>query len=153
VLLGTNNDQKHLFGYTNCSRPNAQKPSSPCHNRTYYWIQLSRIALPFFICRQLKQFAQFASTSVITTKNTRHRASTIMYSLTFCVGVMSPERHHWKPAVQAATVMLRTPPIDGQSPASEPRPLPIYGAQCWERLHHTPVTNQLISNARTPRVN
>jgi len=49
-----------------------------------------------------------------------------MYSLTFCVHVMSPERHHWKPAVQAATVMLRTPPVDGQS---------------------------LISNARTPRVN
>ena len=41
---------------------------------------------------------------------TRHRASTSMYSLTFCVRVMSPERHHWKPAVQAAAVMLRTPP-------------------------------------------
>ena len=33
-----------------------------------------------------------------------------MYSLTFCVRVMSSERHHWKPAVQAAAVMLRTPP-------------------------------------------
>ena len=33
---------------------------------------------------------------------TRHRASTSMYSLTFCVRVMSPERHHWKLAVQAA---------------------------------------------------
>ena len=33
-----------------------------------------------------------------------------MHSLTFCVRVMSPERHHWKPAVQAAAVMLRTPP-------------------------------------------
>ena len=33
-----------------------------------------------------------------------------MYSLTFCVRVMSPERHHLKPAVQAAAVMLRTPP-------------------------------------------
>jgi len=29
--------------------------------------------------------------------------------------------------------MLRTPPVDGQSPASQPRPLPIYGAQFWER--------------------
>jgi len=48
-----------------------------------------------------------------------------MYSLTFCIRVMSPERHHWKPAVQAATVMLRTPPIDDQLPASQPRPLPI----------------------------
>ena len=50
--------------------------------------------------------------------------------------------HHWKPAVQAAAVMLRTPPIDGQSPASEPRPLAIYGTQCSERLRHPPVTNQ-----------
>jgi len=55
---------------------------------------------------------------------------------------MSPERHHWKPAVQAAAVMLRTSPVDGQSLASEPRPLAIYGAQCWERLRHPPVTNQ-----------
>jgi len=44
------------------------------------------------------------------TITTRHRASTSMYSVTFCVRVMSPERHHWKPEVQAAAVMLRTPP-------------------------------------------
>jgi len=56
-----------------------------------------------------------------------------MYSLTFCVRIMLPERHQWKPAVQAATVMLRTPPVDGQSPASQPCPLHIYGAQFWER--------------------
>jgi len=43
-----------------------------------------------------------------------------MYSLTFCVRVMSPERHHWKPAVQAAAVMLtvenarRRRPVTGQ---------------------------------------
>jgi len=72
-----------------------------------------------------------------------------MYSLTFCVRVMSPERHHWKPAVQAAAVMLRTPPVDGQSPASQPRPLAIYGEQCWERLRHLLVTNQ--QRAQTPR--
>ena len=65
-----------------------------------------------------------------------------MYSLTFCVRVMSPECHHWKPAVQAAAVMLRTPPVDGQSQASEPCPLAIYGAQCWECLRHPLVTNQ-----------
>ena len=69
-------------------------------------------------------------------------SSTSMYSLTFCVRVMSPERHHWKPAVQAAAVMLRTPAVDGQSPASQPRPLTIYGTQCWERLCHLLVTNQ-----------
>ena len=73
---------------------------------------------------------------------TRHRASTSMYSLTFCIRVMSSERHHWKPTVQAAAVMLRTPPIDGHLPASQPRPLAIYGAQCWERLRHLLVINQ-----------
>ena len=65
-------------------------------------------------------------------KQTRHRASTSMYSLTFCVRFLLPERHQRKPAVQAAAVMLRTPPVDGQSLASQPRPLPIYGAQFWE---------------------
>jgi len=45
----------------------------------------------------------------------RHRASTSMYLLTFCVRVMSPERHHWKRAVQAAAVMLRTPPSTASS--------------------------------------
>jgi len=64
------------------------------------------------------------------TSNQGHRASTSMYSLTFCVRVMLSERHHWKPAVQAAAVMLRMPAVDSQSPASHPRPLAIYGAQC-----------------------
>jgi len=45
-----------------------------------------------------------------------------MYSLTFCVRVMLLERHQWKPAVQAAAVMFRTPPIDGQSPPSSAHP-------------------------------
>jgi len=51
-----------------------------------------------------------------------------MYSLTFCVRVMWPERHYWKPALQAAAVMLRRPPVDGQSPAIEPRPLATWRA-------------------------
>jgi len=38
-----------------------------------------------------------------------------MYSLTFCVRFLLPERHQRKPAVQAAAVILRTPP----SPASQ----------------------------------
>jgi len=65
-------------------------------------------------------------TLTLVVSKTRHRTSTSMYSLTFCVRVISPERHHWKPAVQAAAVMLRTPAVT-----------------CWS----------LISNARTPRVN
>jgi len=67
------------------------------------------------------------------TIRTRHRASTSMYSLTFCTRVMLLERHQWKPAVQAAAVMLRTPRIDGQSPTSQTWPLPIYCAIFWER--------------------
>ena len=39
-------------------------------------------------------------------------------------------------------------PVDGQSPASQPRPLAIYGTQCWERPRHLPVTNQ--QRAHTP---
>jgi len=73
----------------------------------------------------------------LTTEWTRHTASTSMYSLTFCVHIMLPEGHQWKPAVQAAAVMLRTPPsplpVNGQLPASQPRPLPIYAVQFWER--------------------
>jgi len=44
------------------------------------------------------------------TDKTRHRASTSMYSLTFCIRVMLPEHNQWKPVVQAAAVMLRTTP-------------------------------------------
>jgi len=48
-----------------------------------------------------------------------------MYSLTFCVRFLLPERHQWKPAVQTAAVMLRTPPVARRSPAGgarRPRP-------------------------------
>ena len=56
-----------------------------------------------------------------------------MYSLTFRVRFLLPERHQWKPAVQTAAVMLRTLPVGGQSPAGRPRPLPVYGARFWGR--------------------
>ena len=83
-------------------------------------------------------------------KQTRHTASTSMYSLTFCARVMSPERHHWKPAVQAATVMLRTPPLTASHrPASHAYLL--YMARNFENASVT--CWSLISNARTPRVN
>ena len=52
-----------------------------------------------------------------------------MYSLTFCLRFLLPERHQWKPAVQTAAVMLRTPPVGGRSPAGRPRPLPVCGAR------------------------
>ena len=68
------------------------------------------------------QCTWFSKIHLLYKTNTRH-----------CFRVMLPERHQWKPTVQAAAVMLRTPPIDGQSPASQPCPLPIYGMQFWER--------------------
>ena len=64
---------------------------------------------------------------------TRHRASTSMYSLTFCVRFLLPERHQWKSAVQTAAVMLRTPPVGGRSPPGRPRPFPVCGARFWGR--------------------
>jgi len=54
---------------------------------------------------------------------TRHRSSTSMYSLTFCVRFLLPERHQWKPAVQTAAVMLTTPPsAAGRRPAARADP-------------------------------
>ena len=76
---------------------------------------------------------------------TRHRASTSMYSLTFCVRIMLPERHQWKPAVQAAAVMSRTPPVDGQSPASQPYPLPIYA----RNFENAPLLTRVTGQQRT----
>ena len=79
---------------------------------------------------------------------TRHRAGTSIYSLTFCVRVMSQERHHWKPAVQAAAVMLRTPPLDGQLPASQHTRFP-YTARNFENAAVT--RRSPASSVRTPR--
>ena len=101
------------------------------------------------ICSRVAYYARRTNCCVQFHKTvTRHRASTSMYSLTFCVRVTLPERHQWKPAVQSAAVMLRTPPVDGQSPASQPRPLPIYGAHSQNAPRHPPVTGQ--RRAQTP---
>ena len=80
----------------------------------------------------------------VDTVTTRHKASTSMYSLTFCVRVMSPERHLWKPAVQAAAVMLRTPP----SPASH---RPAARAHPAERSHYVVISwdgRKLVTRVR-----
>jgi len=83
-----------------------------------------------------------------TTAANRHRASTSMYSLTFCVRFLLSERHQRKPAVQAAAVMLRTPrrrPITGEAatPTSHIR---------RAILRTSPVTRQsAASSARRPR--
>ena len=78
----------------------------------------------------------------------RHRASTSMYSLTFCVLVMLPERHHWKPAVQAAAVMLRTfPSTASHRPASHAH-FPYTERNFENAPCHPPVTGQ--QRAQTP---
>ena len=84
-----------------------------------------------------------------------------MYSLTFCVRVMSPERHHWKPAVHTAAVMLRMPPSTASHrPASDanlpytarnfenaPRRPPVTGQQ----RAHTPPSVRTMSSSRDGR--
>ena len=78
------------------------------------------------------QYHEHVSDVIFTSHDkTRHRASTSMYSLTFCIRFLLPERHQWKCAVQTAAVMLRRPPVGGRSLAGRPRPLPVCGAQFW----------------------
>ena len=84
------------------------------------------------VCRspqaQLPLLYHFTSIIQLTTSSTRHRASTSMYSLTFCVRFLLPERHQWKPAVQAAAVMLRTPPpYAARGIGGAPRRTPVAG--------------------------
>ena len=79
---------------------------------------------------------------------TRHTASTSMYSLTFCSRVMLPERHQWKPAVQAAAVMLRTPP----STASHRPTSHAHFSYMAHNFENALITSQSPdSSARTPR--
>ena len=106
---------------------------------TFFFLE-NALASEFFICK---------ITAMQYSSKTRHRASTSMHSLTFCVGVMLPECHQWKPAVQTTAVMLRTPPhrrlVTGKpaTPTSH-----IWRAILWTH----PVTRQSqASSARTPR--
>jgi len=69
-----------------------------------------------------------------------------MYALTFCVRVMSPERHHWKPAVQAAAVMLRTSPSTASHRQASHAHL-RYMARNFENA--LVIRRSLISNTRT----
>jgi len=69
-----------------------------------------------------------------------------MYSLTFCVRVMLPERHHWKPAVQDAAVMLRTAP-----PPSTASHRPAACADPAEHSHYviiSPDGRKLVTRVR-----
>jgi len=70
-----------------------------------------------------------------------------MYSLTFCVRFCCQNAIRGSPQSSRHS-NVENAPVDGQSPASQPRPLPIYGTQFWERPHHPSVTGQQC--AQTP---
>ena len=77
-----------------------------------------------------------------------------MYSLTLCVRVMLPERHQWKPVVQAAAVMLRPPPSTASHrPASRAilRTPPVTRqslATGGQQRAHTPPSGRTMSSYR-----
>jgi len=48
---------------------------------------------------------------------------------TFCVRFLLPESHQWKPAVQIAAVMLRTPPSAAGRRRAPSSPSPAGGAR------------------------
>jgi len=80
--------------------------------------------------------------------NTRHRASTSMYSLTFCVRFLLPERHQRKPAE----------PGRRSNVENAPHRRPITGKQATPTSHirrtilrTPPVTRQSAHAARRPR--
>ena len=100
-------------------------------------------------CQSTEDKTTVANSNILSLHLTRHRASTSMYSLTFCIRFLLPERHQRKPAVQAAAVMLRTPPsTDNHRPASHAH-LP-YTARNFENA--PPITRQsAASSARRPR--
>jgi len=83
-----------------------------------------------------------------TTARTRHRASTSMYSLTFCVRFLLSERHQWKPAVQTAVVMLSTPPSTASHRRASHAHFPYTPCNFENAPHHLPVSGQ--QRAQTP---
>ena len=81
-------------------------------------------------------------------QSTRHRARTSMYSLIFCVRVLLPERHQWKPAVQAAAVMFRTPPSTANYRRASHAHFPCTARNIENAPRQPPVTGQ--QRAQTP---
>ena len=68
-----------------------------------------------------------------------------MYSLTFCVRIMLPKCHQWKAAVQAAAVMLRTPP------PSTATHRPAGCADPAERSHYVVISRELPYHSNATR--
>jgi len=112
-----------------------------CHTQHKTILIIFHLILQRVITAQMISTAKEGGT---TTTTTRHRASTSMYSLTFCVRFLLPERHQWKPAVQAAAVMLRMPP----STANHQRASHMHFPYMAHNFENAPVTRQ--QRAQTP---
>jgi len=80
-------------------------------------------------------------------KITRHRASTSMYWLAFCVRVLLPERHQWKPAVHAG----RRSNVENAHPPSTASHRPATRADPAERSHYVVISRdgrKLVTRVR-----
>ena len=109
-----------LSCYILCHKLNCSSQESCCTQ--YIILPLLVIRFPLALCqcscggfrpippKSAHQPPNFRPMSIVANWSTRHRASTSMYLLTFCVRFLLPERHQWKRAVQTAAIMLRTPP-------------------------------------------
>ena len=84
-----------------------------------------------FICSSDIQTLNVYTIKLLNTITTRHRASTSMYSLTFCVRFLLPERHQWKARIPDCRSNVENAPVGGQSPTGRPRPLAVCGARFW----------------------
>jgi len=120
-----------------CTRMGQRNHQKACIKWGAHWRHMANTIEPS-MCDGNAAFLSNYFDHLLLTRNT---ASTSMYSLTFCVRVMLPECHQWKPAVQAAVVMLRTPPVTRQSPAT--------GGQ--QRAHTPPCVRTMSSYRRDGR--
>jgi len=108
-----------------------------------WWLVMKMELLPTNI-------GYFSSQILGCNKLTRHRANTSMYSLTFCVRVIPPERHQWKSSVQASAVMLRRPPPSSTAshrPASHAH-LPYYTVHSFENEYWGTSNNKKIAEKK-----
>ena len=69
----------------------------------------------------------------VSQNSTRHRASTSMYSLTFCVRFLLPERHQWKARIPDCRSNVENAPSRRPVARGPAAPLAVCGARFWGR--------------------
>ena len=88
-------------------------------------------------------------------QSTRHRASTSMYSLTFCVRFLLPERHQWKARIPDCRSNVENAPSRRPVAGGPAATLAVCGARFWGRPRRpSPAGRRRASpagNARRPR--